>query len=407
MSETHKPLFNRTYLKAVAWIVAVVIIMLSAGNRSGNDYIQVDKHPSAPVYFSEVDDASYLQIRLLYRTGAAISSQQQLVQQLLQQELQLNLEQLQQSSEFNQLEARLSTVIETDRLVVGLTIPARYSGKNQQIAGLIKGLQEGLAEYPYSGDLEQRWNRLEARQYLAQKDPELRLINSFLDQLSRSDSVHPLQRFPDLYRNRINSGALTITIQGPDSRAIAELSGNQLPGYSLTGDLALTANSPDTQWLSAQGNRDYLLLGLALPGREQTDFLAELLAVQTLQRLLQKQQSEFRLVWKSLDKQGYIAMILPGESRIPEELMDALMGQLDGDQIEATREQLLSRYQQQMATQEAQLGQLDSIAFYGLPLDYLSTFESRLNQVDNSRVKQLIGSYLDPAKQYQLVLPAY
>ena len=411
MSESHKPLFNRTYLKVIIWIVAIAIILLTTSQNSSIDFISIKKHDSAPVYYVDSADAPYLQINLLYRTGPAISEQQQLLQQLLGLKINDALAQITQRPEFTEFKARFKAETEADRINVRVVIPKDYSEQTQQISTMIKALQQDLSEALIYNSLEKSWNRLEAKQYLNQKDPENLLLSTFLNQLNPDPSVHPLQRFDDLYRARINPTTLTITVQGPESRALAQLLGQALPNYSSNDDFSRPPGTPNQLSLAPQGNSTYMLAGLELPGRQQANFLNELLAVRTLQQLLQSQEAKFRLIWKSLDKQGYIAMILHGPQVTANtdlyNLLQPLKAQLSDQLIDKTRAQLQDKFNNQMAQTQAQLGQLESIAFYQLPVDYLDQFSERLERVDNQQVKQLINRYLDSSQQYQLILPAY
>lgn len=412
MAESKSPLFNRTYLKIVAWIIAIAIVLLTAGQNRAPDYLPIERYENTALYSIEQDDAAYLQIGLLFRTGAAINSDQQLLQTLLLQTVQQQLDNIAKQSLFTELKARLSTQATPDRIKVNITIPKEYSEQSQAIKKATQSLLQQLeSDFP-DGGLEQRWNRLEAEQYLSQKDPESQLLNEFFNQLVSPASVHPLQRFSGLYRSSISPTALTITIQGPDIELLPQMLSSLLPSYQSSSSIPITAITPEFQRLQPNGNKSYLLTGQALAGRQQDNFALELLAVKTLQQLLQQSGlPESRLSWKSLDKQGYLAIILHSpkisadyEART---LMQSILNRLDDQLISTTRDKLLEAYKLQMEQTDHQLSQLDSIAFYQLPVDDLASFEKRLTQTDNQQVRNLIADYLTGPKQYQFLLPAY
>ena len=412
MSESKSPLFNRTYLKIIIWVVAIAIVLLTAGQNRSPDYLKIDRYENTPLYSTQQNDATYLQIGLLFRTGAAISNEEQLLQTLLLQTIQQQLNSFAEQPLFTRLETHLKAEATPDRIKINLAIPAKYSAQPGDILKVTKSLLQQLQEFYPQETLEQRWNRLEAELYLSQKDSESQLLNLFFNQITGPASVHPLQRFSDFYRNSISPATLTLTLQGPSLETLPQLLSSLLPDYQSSSPLPATAVSPEFRRLKPTGNQSYLLAGLTLPGRQQNNFAQELLAVRTLQQLLnQPGLPESRLIWKSLDKQGYLAMILHGtkisaEPRV-DSIMQSVLSQLNDDLINATRSQLQDDFKRQMEQTDAQLSQLDTIAFYQLPVDYLARFDKQLTQAENQPVRELITHYLTGPKQYQLLLPAY
>lgn len=416
MPKAKSPLFNRTYLKVIAWVVAIVIVLLTAGQNRSADFISIKKLPEHPLYFVNQDKAPYLQLRFLLRTGAAINGDQQLLQKLLLQQVQQQLAGLSDQPLFRRLEAALTSEASADHLTIALTLPASHSEEPAAVGEITAMLLQQLSRYQPDSDLEKRWELLEAEQYLNLKDPENRLLNHFTNQISGPVSVHPLQRFSDFYHNSTRPTAITLTLQGPDAEHLAESLTEPLktllsaaPGSTLSASVAL---APGSQRLPPQNNQTYILRGVALPGRQQENFATELLAVRTLQQLMQQQGlATSRLIWKSLDTQGYLAMILQG-SQINattdlSSLLDTLQAQLSDELIDNTRTALQNSFDTQMEQTENQLGLLDTIAFYQLPTDYLNSFNASLKQADNSQVRQKISNLLSSSGRYQITLPAY
>lgn len=412
MAESKPSLFNRTYLKIVAWIIAIAIVLLTAGQNRSPDYLKIERYETTALYSIEQDDAAYLQIGLLFRTNAAINSDQQLLQTLLLQTVQQQLDSIAEQALFARLKVRLGAQATPDRIKVSIAIPKKYSAQPENIKKVTESLIQQLQDYFPRGDIEQRLNRLEAEQYLSQKDPENQLLNHFFNQLVAPASVHPLQRFAGLYRSSINPATLTLTLQGPDLETLPQMLSSLLPGYQTSSTIAATTIAPGFRRLQPKDNQSYLLTGQALPGRQQDNFALELLAVKALQQLLQQPGlPESRLTWKSLDKQGYLAIILHGPKVSADSgvkaLMQSILNQLDDQVISTTRNKLLDDYNKQMEQTSNQLSQLDTIAFYQLPVDDLSRFEKQLTQAENQQVKVFITDYLTGSEQYQLLLPAY
>lgn len=413
MSDSHSPLFNRTYLKAIFWIVAIVIVLLSASGKDNNDYISIQKTDARPVYSVTLNDSPSLQLQLIFRLGAAISTDQQLMHKLLQQLIEQQLDSPEASRLMQPLQIRNNVQLQDDRLTLQLTIPASFLDDHQRLAELPQQFIQQLRDINLNGTLEQRWNRLEAERYLQQKDPEQHLLSVFGELISSEPGVHPLQRFADFYRSRIDITQLTIVLHGPQAGLIAQAIGKQLPDYQSNIALANVDIPPIQERLTASGNTPYSLAGMKVPGRQQDGFLKELLAVRTLQVLLDNQQDlKYRLQWKSLDNSGYLAMMLHG-SRLPrnpaqlKQQLAPLLLQLDDDLIDQTRSALQDRFQQQMEQQEAQLALLSSIAFYRLPLDYMANFQNNLSQIDNQAIRQRLGEYLNTEQLHFIYLPAF
>jgi len=410
MSESYKPLFNRTYLKAILWIVAIVIVLLSAKGNNSTDYISIQKNNSGPVYFVDLDDAANLQLQLIFPLGAAITQDQQLLHQLTLDIAEQQLALFETEPKFQPLKLRSNILHHEDRLTIKLTIPKTELDNHQLIADLPQAVIHQLHNANTGIDLEARWNRLEAAQYLQRKDPEKQLLKAFGDQIS-SSGIHLLQRFNDYFRNSFNIAALSVTLDGPQSPLIAQAIANRLPGYQNSISLPEPIVAATTLRLSPVGNTPYSLAGRALPGRQQTNFAQELLTIQTIQSLLQQSGLQFRLVWKSLDKRGYLAMMLHGQNT-PADLqqlqqqLQPMTTKLDTALIEATRSKIIERFRQQMAQQDSQLSLLNSVAFYQLPLDYMAQFEATLNQVDSQSVAKLVTDYLDTDQLHFIYLPA-
>lgn len=411
MPDVKPPLFNRTYLKIIIWVVAIAIVLLTAGNNSNSEFIRINKHAGLPLYYVDQDKASQLQISVLFHTGAAINSEQQLLQQLLLQQIEQQLPDLTAQSTFRSLQATLNAGISSDKLKLLLILPAQHVDKTTEIKALVDTLLQQLRAYRLGSDLAQRWARLEATQYLNLKDPETRLLNTFGDLINNPASIHPVQRFANFYQRSLRPGAVTITLQGPNAERIAQQLSSLLTPLTDDNSNHTTIGSTRQQ-LASQGNQTYRLSGIKLSGRQQPHFATELLAVRTLQQLLEKPSAvTTRLIWKSLDKQGFLAMILQGKPINNEIGLSAwqlrLQAKLDDELINSTRERLQKNFHTQMEQIDAQLNLLDTIAFYQLPLDYLNRFETELSDVDNSAVREKVSHYLTGPERYQLLLPAY
>ncbi|MCV6609200.1 MAG: hypothetical protein OIF55_00355 [Amphritea sp.] len=410
MSDTKQPLFNRTYLKAIIWIIAIAVVLLNAGSP-GPDFITIKRSERAPVYAVNVDDRAYLQIDLMFRLEAAINQEQVLLHQLLLEQVNQQLTGFTARPEAEQLQIRLKSRLLDDNLTLQVAIPERFSDQQQAIADLISALLRQLQSGPGRA-LEQSWRTLEARQYIQQKSQEQQLLKAFTAIIQPLQSVHPLQRFDDLYRSRISATGLTITLQGDDASQLLTAISQQLPDYSSSDPALPASTEPQYMELAPQSNEPYWLTGTAMAGRQSDRFPTELLAVKALEQLLkQRASSDYRLTWKALDKRGYLAIILHGDNLRSENALtgefDRLRNGISDELIDQTRKQVRERFEKQMEQQESQLNQLASIAFYDLPLDYLSRFDQLMAQTDNGEVQAELRRLLNLNQLHQIYQPAY
>lgn len=410
MSENKAPLFNRTYLKAVVWIIAITVVLLNAGS-SGPDFLTIERSEQAPVYAVDVDDSPYLQIELMFRLDPAIHPQQALLNQLLSAQVSQQLIGFTARPEAAPLQPRLNSQLQDDRLTLQLAIPSRYQAQQQDIATLINALLTQLHNSPVL-DREKTWRTLEARQYIQQKSQEQQLLNAFTATIQPLPDVHPLQRFDALYRHHFSADNLIIALQGEDASDLLPLLSQQLAPISAGVKPVSDNHNASYQVLAAQSNEHYRLAGINMAGRQSDDFPAQLLAVKTLEQLLKDHSdTDYRLSWKALDKHGYLAIILHGAVVRDEASLanafDQLRNSISDSLIEQTREQVRAHFEAQMEQPESQLHQLSNIAFYNLPLDYLAQFDQQLASTDNARVQTELRRLLNLNQLHQIYQPAY
>lgn len=410
MSENKQPLFNRTYLKAIVWIIAIAVVLLNASS-SGPDFITIKRSERAPVYAVNVDDRAYLQIDLMFRLEAAINQEQVLLHELLLEQVNQRLTGFTAGPEAEQLQLRLNSQLHDDRLALQLAIPDRFADQPQAIAGLISSLLRQLQSGP-DRDPESAWRTLEARQYIQQKSQEQQLLKAFTAVIQPLQSVHPLQRFDDLYRSRLSASGLTITLQGSETSQLMAAISQQLPDYSSADPVLPSHTEPQYLELAPQSNEPYWLAGSTTASRQSSNFTTQLLAVKTLEQLLRQHASNgYRLTWKALDKRGYLAIILHGDQLRSDNALaaefDRLRNGISDELIDQTREQVQKQFEKQMEQQEGQLNQLANIAFYNLPLDYLEQFDQRLAQTGNAEVQSELRRLLNLNQLHQIYQPAY
>ena len=411
MADTYKPMFNRTYLKVLLWIVAIAIVFLSASGRDTNRYLSIEKTANKPVYFTEPDDTETLSVQLIFGLGPALSDEQKLLHKLLSRRLQQTLNSATVNNLLSPAEASLQQTLQDDRITLLLSTAATDA---DQLNRLLLQLLQTLNNSDMTRGTEAEWNRLKAELYLENQSAENRLLSAFTDTLSDNSSVHPLQRFPAWARNVFSNHNLTLAVSGPDAEAAADALAGALPFRELAEQtLSTSASFQQRQTLSAIGNEAYALAGLPLPGRQSDSFMAQLIAVKSLQQTLAALQPDVstRLLWKSLDQQGYLALLFygqrpPADTSALTQLNRRLLETTDSDIISATRENIKENFLERMSEQQAQLGLLNTLAFYRLPTDYISGFADRLANTSDEAVLEQLQTMLNINNQQFFYLPA-
>ncbi|WP_271272716.1 hypothetical protein [Aliamphritea hakodatensis] len=411
MADTYKPMFNRTYLKVLLWIVAIAIVFLSASGRDTNRYLNIEKTENKPVYFTEPDDAEILSVQMIFGLGPALSDEHKLLHKLLSRRLQNVLISPSVTRLLSPVQASLQQTLQDDRLTL---LFSTRTTDTDQLNQLLPQLLQALNNSDITTATDAEWNRLKAELYLENQTAENRLLSAFTGTLSDTSSVHPLQRFPAWARNIFSNHNLTLVISGPDAAAAARILAEDLPSQELARQtLSTPASFQQRQTLPTIGNEAYALAGLSLPGRQSDTFMAQLIAVKSLQQTLPALQPDVstRLLWKSLDQQGYFALLLygqrpPADTSALTQLNRRLLEATDSSVISATRDSIKESFLERMSEQQAQLGLLNTLAFYRLPTDYISEFADRLADTSDEAVLDQLQTMLNTNNQQFFYLPA-
>lgn len=414
MADTYQPMFNRTYLKVLLWVIAIAIVLLSASGRDTNDYLDIQRIENKPVYFTDLNDAADLSVQMIFALGPALNDQQKLLHKLLAKRIQHTLSSQEVAEQLAPLQANIQLSLQDDRFTLLLSIPANRAINTDQLTHLQQHLIKTLSRSDLNTGTEAEWARLKAEQYLENQASENHLLSVLTATLTDDSSVHPLQRFSAWANNTLSTDNLYMAIHGPDAATAAQALAAALPARQQFAAPRLASQGLiQRQTLPATGNEAYTLIGQKLPGRQSENFTAQLIAVKSLQRALPAIQPEVssRLIWKSLDRQGYFALLLYGQ-RPPADtdqlapINKRLLAATSDDLIDATRTMIKDNFLQQMSEQPAQLALLNTLAFYQLPLDYISGFATHLSDTGNDQVREQLNNMLNTNEQQFIYLPA-
>ncbi len=86
------------------------------------------------------------------------------------------------------------------------------------------------------------------------------------------------------------------------------------------------------------------------------------------------------------------------ETVVREVMADMAAGKISAKQFKASKENLIGSFAQRMDSNRERVGLMAMIGLYHLPLDYLSRWTERVQNVTRPQVKQQAAHYLDPSQ---------
>lgn len=396
MAANYTPLFNRTYLTALVWISAVVILYLATMSEKEPDYLELSQVAHKPVYWAS-DEGERASLSILLPTGSALTRHERLQQSLLLSVLD------------NQLQGwippdyvALQTQAGDDHLSIDLSWPADESAPQWQ--SLLDQLTASLPDTDWRPVAE----RLAARAYLASHQPDTKLLNAYFDQLAGGDAEDSVANLSRLYNGLISRARFLVS--GPDADVLAEQLAARLPDAAPVVKQQRSLNTtPAHKKLPYSGdNRYHLLIGSAVPPRDDAQFARYRLAAHSLQRVLDTRAGElnleYRLRWGALQDGGYQALLLHADTPLNQNTLSGIANRLTDDQVEASRNALLLQWQEQMSDTARQLSALRTVALYGLPLDTLQTYPAAIAAVPASEVAATAQAALQAERQILIQL---
>ncbi|UTW10724.1 hypothetical protein [Marinobacterium rhizophilum] len=406
MANEHKPLFNPLYLKLLIMILPVLIIVLASVGPEAGQYPSIHQSPARQLYWIEQPQSADNELRLLLPAPLALEPQQRILQQTVAALLQERLQQpaLQpllapvQEARVSALAGHLQIQL---RWPAGLPAPALHSAL------------QALQQLPEPDQVHSTLARIRAQAYLEGQDPAQRLLSRLLLQLqpgasSPVSSASVLQQYHQLVTQ-----PPILSLAGPDATGLAEQLNAAEPDQADAATVAVqslpqSGSHLGGQTLATPSARLHLsdarlpsmyLLGAPTPGRKADDYATELLAISSLQQVLDRRPASaggYRLVWQQSRDSGYRALILDGQpARLPE---------VDGTLIETTREQLLLGWRGRLQTVEGQRDQLASLAFNGLAGQPLDSLIEQLQRVPGDDIGPRIEHYLSLEDQILITL---
>lgn len=413
-----KPLFSRRQLNIIIFVTALAIVLLSASGRR-EDLPVIERHQLGEVsLYALADDSDGQRLRLSFALPAQYPGDG-LAVQVLKQLLLEPLGHLPQRPEWRQWQARLGAAIQPDRLQIDLALAA-----DADPGPLLDALLQRLQQPIDAASWRQAQQQQQARRYLdsqSQSSAES-LMRAWLAPRAPAAELRfaPWQAFRQQLLSR---SQLTLSLMGADveehlvslRRSLQALPlGTRWPTEptpsaarqpSLAEPSATREPAPSQSQSLAGPGAYRLLLGRHTAGRRNDQFANELLAIQVIQNSARTLNIDSH--WTPLAEQGLLRLTASGAAPIvAEQLLQQLRQQASasGDEgLDSSRQTLIDRVYQQRQDPSLQFDQLETIAFYRLPVDYLERFVNQLEQLSLPALRDRILTLLDPRQFYRIL----
>jgi zinc protease len=74
------------------------------------------------------------------------------------------------------------------------------------------------------------------------------------------------------------------------------------------------------------------------------------------------------------------------------------------NEVEAAKQNLIGSFPFQLASNDAIAAGVNYIAFYGLPLDYFSTYQKNISKVDRKQIQSAFTKHVNPSKLLTIIV---
>ncbi len=374
MSTEYKPLFNRTYLKIVPWVAAIVIVILSANNSPKFPAPENIKNSSGYIF---EDKNATDQAFVTYAVTPAYSLDHQIDREALEEIYSDNL-----------LNSDLEITWEQDRVTLAFPL-------NKEIVDSLSSTLESASSYTSETYIE-KYSQAKAAQYLSMNIPEELAIANFKNHLA------------DNYRTKFSPFT-----QQPQVLFIVKDSDNPLVEKTLS---LLKANhkpmsaerveeplfSPKYIQLKGRSEHNIYLLGQPLLAKDNNaeQLIALYYLHQSLQRLGKTKEVTYRIQRQPLTPTGYSFLLVaskkPFDDSSIKRLNMLLLDQIQSDELDVIKKRLVKQYENQISTADAKYRHFVRQLFYGEIIESPDAFRDRLNQISTDQVKTQIAMFLDP-----------
>ena len=374
MSTEYKPLFNRTYLKVIPWIVAIVIIVLSANDSS--DFPTPEAIDNSSGFVFEDENASN-QVIATYPLAPAFSLSHQVDKQALQEIYSDNF-----------VNTDLEVTWEQDRVIVSFPL-------TKTIVSSLRDTLNSAAEYsPETYNNE--YAKAKAAQYLSMNIPEELAIANFKNHL------------PENYRTQFSpfnqQPTVLFIVKKRNNKLIKQTleqlkADKRMPKSDVVMD---TGFAPQQIALQGRSEQFVYLLGQTLePNDSHSEQLIALYYLHhALQNLNNAKEVTYRIQRKPLKPLGYNFLMVSAKRNFDNNallrLKNRLLDTITEDDLESIKKRLVKQYETQISTAEAKHFFFARQLFYGDKIQSPKAFHDTLTHISLEQVKEQIALFLNP-----------
>lgn len=391
MDQPNQSLFNRTYLKILSWVVAIVIVVLTASNQNTTT-LPATELADGWIYLT-IEEGMDQQLRLTYPVTPAYTEKQ--TQQRLALQSALTKAATKQSN--------LSLQWQDDRVILTLPIPQPDNKSSFfDFENLLSDLTFSINQY-YPAALQ----RAAAQRYLALNDIEELALSNLKAQLPAflSTYIKPINTF-----NLFSQRPTVLFILKEEQQSLINPIVQQLAARYSQSDVLDTVEQSDIQKtpirinLQHRSTHHLYLTGQAI--RADTDNASRTLTFhyvnQAIQPLIENSSSTYRLLLKPASPIGYSALSLVRDEALKKalnsNLQTYLLENFNSEQLEQIKTSLVQKYRKQLSTPLGRVEQLTSTLFYQEKLQSEDEFRDTLNNISDAQIQTNIEQLFDPLR---------
>ena len=387
MDQQYKPLFNRTYLKILPWIVAIVIVLLTARsqNNSSDFYETLEDNW---IYLSIDKALKQDQLKLVYPLSPAYSEQQ------AQQRIAL------QSSFGQALQAQnnITARWHDDKVILTVRLPAEKDSEDSFRLEPMLNKVTTLAGEHYSQALQHAG----AERYLALNTiDELALSNLKAQLLTSSMPITP-----DNTHSLLSNRPTALLMFKEENESLSTIISEQLKKhYPFTAQPRISAPqlaAASRISLQHRGPSYLYLIGQAIPADSSNVSRSVALHYvnQSLKEIANKNLSRYRLILQPSTPVGYAALLMtqnsPFQENVISNLKTYLLQHLNNDKLEEIRSALAMQYSEQLASPEQRAELLASQLFSMEKFQSVEEFRDTLASISTQQIQGHLQQLLDP-----------
>ena len=389
MDQQYQPLFNRTYLKILPWIVAIVIVLITANNQN-NESFPYETIEDNWIYSSIDKEITQDQLKLVFPISPAYTEQQTQQRIALQTSIGLALQE----------RKNITAQWQDDKLILTLLLANdNISNNSSKIVELLDKLIASAGQY-YS----QAQQRARAERYLTLNSIDELALSNLKAQLANSSTP----RTPNNIHNLLSNQPIALLILKKQNPSLSSNISEQLKKhYSLVN----TQTTPVSQSIKSskinllhRGSSYLYLIGQAITPDDKN--ISRTLAFhyinQTIKPLTDKNLSRYHLLLQPAAPLGFVALSMtkksPFQENVTNNLQTYLLKHLNDERLEPLKTSLSSQYSEQLSTPEQRANLLATTLFSGEKFQSADEFHDTLAAITTDQIKAHIQQLFDPKR---------